>query len=209
MRNRITVEQVLNAPIIAWPLGLFDCCGVSDGAAAAILCAKEVAQKYLEGSRRPLVQVEACVLRSGVWHDPQDTQPKDTISRVVEEAYNIAGVGPEDIDVAEVHDAMAPAELQLYEELELCGKGEGPRLIDEGLTAINGKIPVNPSGGLAAKGHPVGATGLAQIAEITWQLRGEAEKRQVKDARIGLTQNAGGWVDGDPGALSITILKRL
>ncbi|MDD4858840.1 MAG: thiolase family protein [Dehalococcoidales bacterium] len=207
-RTPLSVEEVLASREIVWPLTLYMCASMGDGAAAAVLCAKEVADKYIKEQHR-LVQIEACVLRSGVWLDPTKKDLKDPISRTAEEAYNIAGVGPKDIDVIEVHDAMAPAEIKLYEELEICGKGEGPKLIDEGTTAINGRIPVNPSGGLAAKGHPVGATGLAQIAEIAWQLRGECGQRQVKDPQIGLTQNDGGWVDGDSAAHTITILKRL
>jgi acetyl-CoA acetyltransferase len=103
---------------------------------------------------------------------------------------------------------MAPAELKLYEELGFCQEGESARMIDEGRTMINGPIPVNPSGGLAAKGHPVGATGLAQIAEIVWQLRGEAGDRQVSNPKVGLTQNQGGFVVGDNAACVVTILKK-
>jgi acetyl-CoA acyltransferase len=111
--------------------------------------------------------------------------------------------------VAEVHDGMAPAELLLYEELGFCKEGEAGRMIDEGQTTLTGHIPVNPSGGLAAKGHPVAATGLAQVAEIVWQLRGEAGKRQVSNnPRIGLTENAGGWAADDNAACAVTILKR-
>ena len=123
-------------------------------------------------------------------------------------AYEKAGIGPEDINMAEVHDGMAPAEMWIYEKIGLCKEGEAARLVDEGMTEITGPIPVNPSGGLAAKGHPVGATGLAQVAEIVWQLRGEAGERQVKNPKIGLTENAGGWVIDDNAACAITILKR-
>jgi acetyl-CoA acetyltransferase len=113
------------------------------------------------------------------------------------------------VDVAEVHDGMAPAELLLYEELGFCKPGEAGRMIDEGHTALTGYIPVNPSGGLAAKGHPVAATGLAQIAEIVWQLRREAGQRQVSNMpKVGLTENAGGWTSNDNAACAVTILKR-
>ncbi|MCP4685796.1 MAG: thiolase family protein, partial [bacterium] len=123
------------------------------------------------------------------------------------QAYQQAGIGPADIDVAEVHDAMAPGEMMLYEELGFCGKGEARFLVEQGRTRIGGDIPVNPSGGLVSRGHPVGATGLAQVAEIVWQLRGEAGERQVANPRVGLCQNTGGYVDGDAAACCVTILK--
>jgi acetyl-CoA acetyltransferase len=121
----------------------------------------------------------------------------------------MSGIGPEDLDLIELHDCFTIAEIFHYENLGLCEKGEGGRLIDEGITELGGKIPVNPSGGLLAKGHPLGATGVAQIVEIVWQLRGEAGKRQVSNARIGLAHCVGGVVDGlDLGACTIHILKR-
>ena len=112
------------------------------------------------------------------------------------------------MDVAEVHDATAPAELIAYEELGLCGEGDGGRLIDEGVTMIGGRLPVNPSGGLLAKGHPVGATGIAQICEIFWQLRGSAGSRQVTNAKVGLTENGGGVINGENAAASIHVLTK-
>jgi acetyl-CoA acetyltransferase len=130
-------------------------------------------------------------------------------------AYEQAGVEPKDLDVIEVHDAFSPAELQAYEEIGLCADGEGKRLLEEGKTEIGGEIPVNTSGGLASKGHPVGATGLAQIAEVVWQLRGEAGPRQVegKNKRLGpvlgLTHNGGGILEGDAAAMAIHILKKI
>jgi acetyl-CoA acetyltransferase len=119
----------------------------------------------------------------------------------------MAGIGPDELDVVEVHDATAPAELFVYEELGLCPAGEGGKLVTEGATALGGRIPVNPSGGLLAKGHPVGATGVAQIAEIFWQLRGEAQKRQVAGARIGLTENGGGVLGGENAAAAVHIFS--
>jgi acetyl-CoA acetyltransferase len=202
-RKPLTVEEVLHSRVICYPLTLYMCSSMGDGAAAAILCAEEIAAKY---TSKPWITVEACELRSGKFQLPQDATSIVTLT--ARQAYNKAGIGPEDIDVAEVHDAMAPAELLLYEELGFCDAGEAPRMIDEGRTALGGSIPVNPSGGLAAKGHPVGATGLAQIAEIVWQLRGEAGERQVAGARVGLAQNAGGIVEDQPAACCITILKR-
>jgi acetyl-CoA acyltransferase len=203
-----TIEEIINSRLIAWPLTLYMCGPMSDGAAAVVLCAKEVARKYTD---KPLVTIESCELMSGAFRYPYPeyfTFP--SAIEAAKKAYEKAGIGPKDVDVAEVHDAMAPAELTLYEELGLCKEGESPRLIREGRTALNGDIPVNPSGGLAAKGHPVGATGLAQVAEIVWQLRGEAGRRQIAkpNPQIGLIENAGGFVEDEPAICSITILKK-
>ncbi len=143
------------------------------------------------------------MLNSG--RDRKPDEP-DVTEETARKAYEIAGIGPEDLHVTEVHDASAPAEIFIYEELGLCKTGEGGRLIDEGVTALGGKLPVNPSGGLLAKGHPVGATGVAQISEIFWQLRGEAGKRQVEGAKVGLTENGGGMIRGELAALSVHIL---
>jgi acetyl-CoA acetyltransferase len=203
-RTPLTIEQVLNSRMISDPLTLYMCCSIADGAAAVVLCTEEVARKH--GSK-PLVEIAACELGSGRFR-PEYGEGPDLTELVAEDAYRVAGIPPEDIDVAEVHDAMAPAELLLYEELGFCKKGEAIRLIDEGRTKINGDIPVNPSGGLAAKGHPIGATGLIQVAEIVWQLRGEAGPRQVAHPKVGLIQNRGGFIDGDDAASAITILKR-
>lgn len=200
----MTMEQVLNSRVIAEPLTQFMCSTMADGAAAAILCAKELASEY---TSKPLIDIAACELVSGTYPFPGAPHEEIT-SRAAKKAYEKAGIGPEDINVVEVHDAMAPAELRLYEELGLCRPGEAGKMIDEGHTAITGRIPVNPSGGLAAKGHPISATGLAQIAEIVWQLRGEAGPRQVSDPKVGLTENAGGWVMDDNGACAVTILKK-
>ncbi|MFC1820567.1 beta-ketoacyl synthase N-terminal-like domain-containing protein [Thermodesulfobacteriota bacterium] len=203
-RKQLSIEEVLNSRPIAAPLTLFMCASMGDGAAAAIVCPKNVAHKY---TKKPLVEVAACELVSGSFAYPNEVQiPSST--RAAKLAYKKAGIGPEDVDVAEVHDAMAPAELKLYEELGFCKEGDAGRMIDEGKTTLSGNISVNPSGGLAAKGHPVGATGLAQVAEIVWQLRGEAGERQVHNAKVGLTQNQGGRVLDDNGAAAVTILKR-
>ena len=131
-------------------------------------------------------------------------------TRMAEKAYKMAGVGPENLDVVELHDASAPAELMEYEELGLCKLGEGGKLIEDGVTAITGRIPVNPSGGLLSKGHPIGATGCAQLTEVFWQLRGQCGDRQVKggNAKVGMTQNAGGMMRGEAAACAIHILER-
>lgn len=203
-RTPLTVEQVLSSRMVADPLTLYMCCSIADGAAAVILCAEEVARRY---TSKPLVEIAACALGSGRFRPGYGEGP-DLTELVAQDAYRVAGIPPEDIDVAEVHDAMAPAELFLYEELGFCKKGEAIRLIDEGRTKIGGDIPVNPSGGLAAKGHPIGATGLIQMAEIVWQLRGEAGARQVANPKVGLVQNRGGFIDGDDAASAVIILKK-
>jgi acetyl-CoA acetyltransferase len=194
-----TLEDILNSPVVAEPLTRLMCSPIGDGAAATILCASSLAPRY---TNKP-VKVLASVLSSGSDHGPDEP---DVVTRVAGKAYETAGVGPNDINVIELHDASAPAELITYEELGLCKPGEGGRLIDEGVTEITGRIPVNTSGGLLAKGHPVGATGVAQLCEIFWQLRGEAGKRQVKDPKIGLTENGGGMVRNEAAAMSVHVL---
>jgi acetyl-CoA acetyltransferase len=204
-RKPLTLEDVLNSRVVAEPLTQYMCSTMGDGAAAAIVCAKEIARKY---TSKPLVDIAACELVSGTFTF-QDEAHEPITTRAAKRAYDKAGIGPEDVNVAEVHDGMAPAELLLYEELGFCKPGGAGRMIDEGETALTGRIPVNPSGGLAAKGHPVAATGLAQIAEIVWQLRGEADQRQVSNApKVGLTENAGGWTSNDNAACAVTILKK-
>jgi acetyl-CoA acyltransferase len=203
-RKALSMEDILNAKVIAGPLTLYMCSTMGDGAAATIVCTREKARQY---TSKPLIQVMACELASGTVHFPGEPhEPIET--RASRWAYKKAGIGPEDINVAEVHDGMAPAEMLLYEELGLCQEGESAKWVDEGRTEITGQVPVNPSGGLTAKGHPVAATGLAQIAEITWQLRGEAGPRQVKDPKVGLAENAGGFILDDNAACAVTILKK-
>jgi acetyl-CoA acetyltransferase len=177
-QKEITVEEVLGSRMIADPLHLLDCCPIGDGAAAAILCAAEVAKKY-PGKGVSLVAstLSSGTLNSG-YTDVEFTKEELTI-RAAQEAYEKAGIGPEDIDLAEVHDCFTIAEMTRIENLGFCKPGEAGKLIDEGTTEIGGRIPVNTSGGLLAKGHPLGATGVAQVAEIVWQLRGQAGKRQV------------------------------
>ena len=205
-RRALTVEEVLASPMISYPLTLYMCSSIGDGAAAAILCSKEVAARL---ARRPPVTVAACVLKSGHIFGSRD-HDFSKVKAVLREAYETAGLGPEDVDVAEVHDAMAPVELLIYESLGYCGPGEGAQLIRSGATRIDGEHPVNPSGGLTARGHPVGATGLGQIAEIVWQLRGEAGDRQVPgEPKVGLAHNQGGLLLGmDSAAYAVTVLTR-
>ncbi len=202
-REVYSVEDILNAPMVAEPLTRLMCSPIGDGAAALILCSEEKARQL---TTKP-VWVTASILGSG--KDRAPGEPGVT-TRMVNKAYAAASVGPEDIDVIELHDASAPAELMEYEELGLCKVGEGGRLIEDGVTSLTGKIPVNPSGGLLSKGHPIGATGCAQLTEIFWQLRGEAGERQVKggNAKIGMTQNGGGMMRGEAAAMAVHILER-
>jgi acetyl-CoA acetyltransferase len=199
-REVYSLEDVLTSPPVAEPLTRLMCSPIGDGAAAAILVSAEKAKQF---TTKP-VYVRASALGSGADREPG--QP-DTTVRVVQKAYDMAGVGPEDLSVIECHDASAPAELVLYEELGLCKEGEGGALIDAKATYFDGPIPVNPSGGLISKGHPIGATGVAQIYEIFTQLRGEAGDRQVKNPKVGLTENGGGMVRGEPAAVSVHILS--
>ena len=194
-----TLEDILASPTVAEPLTRLMCSPIGDGAAATILCASSVASRY---TTKP-VKVLASILSSGSDHGADEP---GVVTQVAKQAYEKAGIGPNDLDVIELHDASAPAELMTYEELGLCNRGQGGKMIDDGTTEITGPTPVNPSGGLLAKGHPVGATGVAQICEIFWQLRGEAGKRQVANPKLGLTENGGGMVRGEAAAMSIHVL---
>jgi acetyl-CoA acetyltransferase len=202
-REQYSIEEVLNSPLVVEPLTRLMCSPIGDGAAAMVLCS---AKKAKQLTTKP-VWVVASVLGSGKDRAPHEPP---TAARMSKKAYEIAGLGPEDLDVLEVHDAAAPAEIMDYEELGLCKVGEGVRLLEDGVTEIDGPKPVNPSGGLLSRGHPIGATGCAQLTEIFWQLRGEAGDRQVLGgkAKVGLTQNGGGNVRGESGAMAIHILQR-
>ena len=196
----MTVDAVLAAPMIAEPLTRPMCSPIGDGAAAAIIVSERKAKEL--GVSKP-VYVSSCVLRSGWDHGPDEP---GTVERCTREAFEQAGIGPEDLDVIECHDASAPAELMYYEEFGLCKTGEGGALFDSGATKIGGRIPVNPSGGLLRKGHPVGASGLAQFTELTEQLRGQSGKRQIEGARVGMAQNGGGQIGADAAAMCVTIV---
>ena len=188
--RKITVEDVLSSTMVSDPLRLLNCSPVSDGAAAVILVPLEEASKYTD---RP-VRIRGVGQATGsmALADREDPTWLDAVAAAAERAYRMAGVGPEDIQVAEVHDCFSIAEVCCIEALGFVERGEGAAAAREGLTALGGRIPVNTSGGLKAKGHPVGASGVAQAIEIFHQLRGEAGERQVEGARIGLTQNMGG-----------------
>lgn len=199
-RETLSVDDVLAAPMIAEPLTRPMCSPIGDGAAAAILVSARKATEL--GIARP-VRIRACVLQSGADRSPGDD---DTARRCARAAYETAGIGPDDLNVVECHDASAPAEVMAYEALGLCATGDGGKLVETGATTIGGRVPVNTSGGLLRKGHPVGATGIAQIVELTEQLQGRAGERQVGDARVGLAHNGGGTIGSDVAALCVTIL---
>ncbi|MFQ5514462.1 MAG: thiolase family protein [Myxococcota bacterium] len=201
-RERLSVEDVLAAPLIAEPLTRPMCSPIGDGAAAAVIVSERKAREI--GVRSP-VHVVSSVLHSG-WDHAVD-EP-GTVELCAREAYEEAGAGPEDLDVVECHDASAPAEIMAYESLGLCPKGKGGELIEAGETRLGGRLPVNPSGGLLRKGHPVGATGIAQIVELTEQLQGRAAERQVPGARVALAQNGGGNIGVDAAAMCVTMLTR-
>jgi len=202
LREEMTVEQVLHDRLIVEPLTRSMCAPIGDGAAAAVVVSERKARQL--GITKP-VRVKTIVMHSGYHH--RDDEP-DTVELGAREAYEEAGVGPKDLSVIEVHDASAPAEIIEYEALGLCPKGEGGRLAESGDTTLGGRIPVNTSGGLLRKGHPVGATGIAQIVELTEQLQGRCGKRQVAGARLALAQNGGGKKGNDAAAMLITILER-
>jgi acetyl-CoA acetyltransferase len=201
-REELSVEDVLAAPMIAEPLTRPMCSPIGDGAAAVVVVSEAKAREL--GIAAP-VRVVSSVLRSGWDHGPDEPGTVEVCART---AYEEAGVAPADLDVVECHDASAPAEIMAYESLGLCAKGEGGKLIDAGETRLGGRIPVNTSGGLLRKGHPVGATGIAQIVELTEQLQGRSGKRQVEGARLALAHNGGGSIGTDAAAMCVTILRR-
>ncbi|TMA31261.1 MAG: thiolase family protein [Deltaproteobacteria bacterium] len=184
----VSLDEVLNARLVAYPNTLYMCCPTGDGAAAAVVVSAEKARQL--GAR---VRVLASVLTSDPWSERDLTLPDvNTLTRTAaSRAYERAGVGPEDLDLVELHDCFATAEVLHYENLRLCAEGEAGRLIDDDETAHGGRIPVNVSGGLLSKGHPLGATGVANIFEIVQHLRGRAGARQVEDARVGLAHVIG------------------
>jgi acetyl-CoA acyltransferase len=199
-RRDYTVDEVLADKEVTFPLTRAMCSPIGDGAAAAVICSGDYLKK-LNGARP--VKILASVLGSGMDRDPDEPH---ICRRLAQRAFEASSLGPQDIDVAEVHDATSYAELSATENLGFCAEGEGGPFAESGATTLGGRIPVNPSGGLESKGHPVGATGLAQISEIVWQLRGEAGARQVEGARIGLTQNGGGAIEPEEAAMAIHIL---
>jgi acetyl-CoA acyltransferase len=203
-RRAFSIDEILAARLIAWPMTLPMCSPISDGAAAAVVCSAAALKRF--GASRA-IQVRANVLMNGGRRAPEDLE-RHISRRAAMLAYEMAALGPRDIDVVECHDATAFGEIQQSELLGFCAMGEGGPLADSGATAIGGRIPFNPSGGLESKGHPIGATGLGQIYELVTQLRGEAGARQVEGARIALAENGGGLMGVEEAAVAITILER-
>lgn len=198
-RTARSVDEVLASRAVAGPLTMLMCSPIADGAAALVLRASE-----LVTDRPAAVRVRASALRSGI---PGGAEP-GLEQRTIDAAYAEAGIGPDDLDVVEVHDAASPNELIVTEELGLCGPGEGPKLLHSGATRLGGRVPVNPSGGLVSRGHPVGATGAAQLVELVTQLRGRAGDRQAEGIRVGLAENAGGYTHPEGAACVVTILSK-
>jgi len=203
-QTRISLEEVLSARPIAEPLGLLDCSPISDGAAAVIV-ASTAGLRRLGISHAP--RVAGCGLVSGtVQMGLPDVNEEDVSRRAGEEAYRLAGIGPRDIDVVEMHDCFTIAEIVRLEGLGLLPRGRGAALTAAGHTSLGGALPVNPSGGLLSRGHPVGATGAAQVCELFWQLTDRAGARQVDGAKVGLAYCKGGSVSGTDGASVTTIV---
>ena len=199
----LSVEDVLNAREIVWPLSLPMCSPIGDGAAAVVLVSEKKAREL--GIANGGVRVASSVLGSGWDYEKGETKFPEVIAN---QAYEEAGLGPDDLDCVELHDASAPSEVLYYEYLGLCKPGEGGPLVESGETRLGGRIPVNTSGGLLRKGHPIGATGCAQIVELTEQLRGQAGKRQVEGAKVALAENGGGFIKDDAAALVVSILSK-
>jgi acetyl-CoA C-acetyltransferase len=187
----VTVEQVLNSVLVADPLRLLDCSPITDGAAAAILCPLDMAKRIAKNGAVKVV-ASGHSMDTIALHSRSDLTEITSAQRAAKKAYDMAGVGPKDIDFAEVHDCFTIAEICVTEALGFFEKGHGGKAAEAGETARDGKMPINPSGGLKSKGHPVGATGIAQVHEVVQQLRGNAGKRQLKNPKRGLTQNMGG-----------------
>ncbi len=202
-RTPVSREEVLASPTVADPLTVMQCCPTGDGAAAAILVSEEFAKRVAAGKA---IRVRAVELVSGHYDPTREITSFEATVRAARQAYESAGIGPDDVDVAEVHDCFSIAEILHYEDLGFCERGAGGRFVEQ--AGIGGRVAVNTSGGLLSKGHPLGATGVAQLAELVWQLRGEAGERQVPDARVGLAHVVGGFQAGDAASVSLILLSR-
>ncbi len=198
----MTVEEVLEDYLVAYPLTRAMCAPIGDGAAAALICSQRALKRFPDA--KP-VRIRASVLVSG---SLPDSGLEGIGKRASRRAYEVAGLGPEDIDVAEVHDATAFGELVQYEEMGFCPQGEGGPFAESGATSLGGRLPVNTSGGLECRGHPIGASGLAQVYELVMQLRGAAGPRQVEGARIALAENGGGFIGMGEAAMCVHILEQ-
>lgn len=210
-RREMTLEEVLASKMVCYPLRLLEFAAPGEGAAAVLLCTREVAARHAD---RPVEVAAACVgvakygtsrVAGGIGYMGHSAKVHnaEVASVLSSKAYEIAGIGPRDVDLVELQDTDSSSEIILYEQLGLCEPGEGGRLVDQGDVDIGGSIPVNPSGGLLSCSEPTGASALRQIAELAWQLRGEAGPRQVTDAKVGLAQASGAG-----GNCTVTILKR-
>lgn len=202
-QEEVSLGDIMNSRMVAEPFNLLQCCPNSDGAAAVLICASENSKEFSDTS----IKVKASVLTSGYFKGGyRDMTWPDITYRATNEAYNVAGVSAKDIDVAEVHDAFTIAEILYYEVMGFCEKGEGYKFVKDGKASLDGQVAVNPSGGLMSKGHPLGASGVAQIVEVFWQLTDQAGERQVKDAKVGLTHVTGGGISGvDNGACGLHV----
>lgn len=205
-RKPFSIEEVLASPAISYPLTLLMCSPVTDGAAAAIVCNAEGLRRIAANGKRA-VKVLSSVIQTGS-DRPSEALEQHAVRLGALRAYELAGIGPGDISVAEVHDASAIGEIFQSEVLGLCEFGGGGRAAESGETSIGGRVPINPSGGLESKGHPIGATGLGQIFELVTQLRGEAGARQVEGARLALAENGGGICGIEEAVACINILER-
>ena len=203
-RKRFTVGEVLASRMIVDPITLLQCCPNTDGAAAVILCSADFAKKY---TSKPVKIIGSALISGDYFYKKSDLTSMRMGAKAAQMAYEQAGVGPGDLDVVELHDAFASEEIIHYEDLGLCSRGEGVTLLRSGATSYGGRIPVNPSGGLLSLGHPLSASGVRTICEITLQLRGQAGERQVRRAKVGLAQMLGGSATGlESGAASVHIL---
>lgn len=203
-RFEVPVEKVLADRIVSFPITRSMCAPIGDGAASAILCSEEVVKRL--GLMGQAVKVRASILGSGKEY-PKGEEGPEIGERLAKQAYEVAGLGPKDIHLAEVHDATSFGEMIQAENLGFCGHGEGGRLAERGETKLGGKIPINTSGGLTSRGHPIGASGLAQLHELVVQLRGAAGKRQVEGARFGMAENGGGALGTEEAAMCMHILE--
>ena len=211
-QKEMTLEQVINSKMVCFPLRVMEFAAPGEGAGAAILCSEEVAKKYNSG--RAVKVAAACIgvaqygtsrCGGGIGGMGQSAKihNEEVATKLSREAYEISGIGPKDLNLVELQDTDSSSEIILYEQFGLCGPGEGGRMIDEGRTELTGDIPVNPSGGLLSCSEPTGASALRQLAEVTWQLRGEAGKRQIPNAKAGLAQASGAG-----GNCTVIILKK-
>jgi len=205
-RFEVSVDQVLADREISFPLTRSMCAPIGDGAAAAVLCSQAALADFPAAARSRAVKVRTSALSGGKYRRLDEPGLSMEAGR---KAYAATGLKPHDVDVVELHDASSFSELYQMEMLGFCPVGASGRFIESGATTLEGSIPVNPSGGLVSKGHPIGATGLSMLYEICLQLRGEAGERQVKDARIGMIENGGGVIGFDEAACAVTLLERV